>query len=88
MQGCVRCFFVYVKIKRGGCGGRPVPLYLIRGAYLKRAENVLLEQVCQWTQMFQQESGFLTGIQEDVHIQGVTEHKRIFLFCGKEKKMC
>lgn len=22
MQGCVRCFFVYVNLKRGGCGGR------------------------------------------------------------------
>lgn len=28
------------KPERGGCNGRPAPLYLIGGAYLKRAENV------------------------------------------------
>ena len=30
------------KPERGGCNGRPAPLYLIGGAYLKRAETELL----------------------------------------------
>lgn len=53
---------------------------------MKRAENVLLEQVCQWMQMFLQESGFLTGRQEDVHIQGVLDMN--FPILWKREKKC
>ena len=36
-------FFCARKPERGGCNGRPAPLYLIGGAYLKRAENVPIQ---------------------------------------------